>query len=197
MGKYDCRRQFGEGTAPVIRHMIGKEIIPGFPGWGEYMKRILLALLVALMLLPCAALAQSAVINNGSDPSSRLNMRSAPSRDAQAIGKFVSGTRVKILADAGDGWAQVRIGGESGITGYMMREYLKDSSSVDARESRTVASPYGTRSVVLRNKASNSYNPVAMLAVGDTVTVIGVSGDFCYVLTGDGKAGCLLSSELK
>ena len=70
------------------------------------------ALVCALLaLLPALALAQSAVIDNGSDPGSRLNLRSAPSRDAQAVGKFVSGTRVEILADAGDGWSQVRIGG--------------------------------------------------------------------------------------
>jgi len=162
------------------------------------MKKMYLALLLAVLLLPGMALAQSAVVNNGSDPSSRLNMRTAPSRDAQALGKFVSGTHVEILADEGDGWVQVRIGsGEASVTGYMMRDYLKDSSSVDARESRTVASPYGTQSVVLRNKPSNSYHPVAMLAVGEKVTVIGVSGDFCYVMTGSGQVGCLLSSELK
>ena len=162
------------------------------------MKKMYLALLLAVLLLPGVALAQSAVVNNGSDPSSRLNMRSAPSRDAQAVGKFVSGTRVEIIADAGDGWVQVRIGsGDAGVTGYMMRDYLKDSSGVDARESRTVASPYGTQSVVLRNRPSNSYHPVAMLAVGEAVTVIGVSGDFCYVMTGGGQVGCLLSSELK
>ena len=97
-------------------------------------KSWLAALMLAVLLLPGAALAQSAVVNNGSDPSSRLNMRSAPSRDAQAVGKFVSGTQVEILSDEGNGWALVRIGsGDAGVTGYMMRDYLKDSSSVDAR----------------------------------------------------------------
>ena len=163
------------------------------------MKRRMTVLLAALLLmLPVAAMAHGAVVDNGSDPGSRLNMRTQPSRDASAVGKFVSGTHVEILADEGDGWVQVRIGsGEASVTGYMMRDYLKDSSSVDARESRTVASPYGTQSVVLRNKPSNSYHPVAMLAVGEKVTVIGVSGDFCYVMTGSGQVGCLLSSELK
>ncbi|MBQ4265877.1 MAG: SH3 domain-containing protein [Clostridia bacterium] len=161
-------------------------------------KSWLAALMLAVLLLPGAALAQSAVVNNGSDPSSRLNMRSAPSRDAQAVGKFVSGTQVEILSDEGNGWALVRIGsGDAGVTGYMMRDYLKDSSSVDARERRAVASPYGTQSVVLRNRPSNSYHPVAMLAVGEMVTVIGVSGDFCYVVTGGGQVGCLLSGELR
>jgi len=157
---------------------------------------VLLALL--LVLLSAAACAQSAVINNGSDPSSRLNMRSAPDKGADAMGKFVSGTRVEIVADAGGGWSQVRIGGgRHAVSGYMMTEYLRDSSAVDARESRKVVSPYGTQSVVLRDRPSNSYGAVMMLPVGETVTVIGVSGDFCYVLAADGSVGCLLTSELK
>ena len=153
---------------------------------------------VLLALLPMLALAQSAVIDNGSNPENRLNMRSAPGKDAKALGKFVSGTRVEILADAGDGWSQVKIGGgQNAVTGYMMTQYLKSGSSVDARETRRVTSPYGTQSVVLRDRPSNSYDAVMMLMVGETVTVIGVSGDFCYVLTGDSTVGCLAGNELK
>ena len=164
------------------------------------MKMMIKALLLALilMMLCGAALAQSAVIDNGSDPASRLNMRSAPSRDAGTVGKFVSGTQVSILEDAGDGWSKVSIGGaRHAFTGYMMTQYLRANSAVDARETRSVVSPYGTPAVVLRDKPSNSYGAVMMLAVGENVTVIGVSGDFCYVLAADGSAGCLLSSELK
>jgi len=160
--------------------------------------KILAAAVLLTLLLSMAACAQGAVIDNGSDPSSRLNMRTAPDRSAGAMGKFVSGTQVEIVADAGNGWSQVRIGGgRYAVSGYMMTEYLRDSSAVDARERRTVVSPYGTQSVVLRDRPSNSYDAVLMLPVGESVTVIGVSGDFCYVLAPDGSAGCLLSSELK
>ena len=163
------------------------------------MKRRMMALLMALMLiLPAAALAHSAVVDNGSEPQSRLNMRTQPSRDASAVGKFVSGTPVEIVADAGNGWSQVIIGGgRAGVTGYMMTDYLKPFCTVDARESRRVVSPYGTQSVVLRDRPSNSYDAVAMLMVGETVTVIGVSGDFYFVQLGDSSVGCLLGSELK
>jgi len=158
----------------------------------------ILALAAALLLVCSGAYAQHAVVDNGSDPGSRLNMRSAPSRDAASIGKFLSGTEVEIIADAGNGWAEVEIGsGRSSIRGYMMRDYLKGSAAVDATRKRKVVSPYGTPAVVLRDRASNSYDAVMMLQVGDTVTQIGVSGDFCYVVTSDMSAGCLLSSELK
>ena len=161
-------------------------------------KRLAVLLMMLMMTVPAMAMAYGAVVDNGSDPASRLNMRSEPSRDAAAIGKFVSGTQVEVLGDAGDGWAQVRIGGRRGsVTGYMMASYLKSSSAIDAREQRKVASPYGTQSVVLRNRPSNSYDAVAMLMVGETVTVIGVSGDFCFVQLGDSSVGCLLGSELK
>jgi uncharacterized protein YgiM (DUF1202 family) len=79
----------------------------------------------------------------------------------------------------------------------MMTSYLKASSAVDARETKRVVSPYGTQSVVLRDRPSNSYDAVMMLMVGDAVTVIGTSGDFCFVQTGDSSVGCLLGSELK
>ena len=168
------------------------------PGWGDDMKKRVIGMLAAMLLVPVLAAAQSAVVDNGSDPASRLNMRAQPSRDAAVVGKFVSGTPVEVLADAGDGWSQVRIGSaRSGVTGYMMSSYLKAGSAVDAKERRQVVSPYGTPSVVLRDRPSNSYDAVMMLMVGETVTVIGGSGDFCFVITGDSSVGCLLDSELK
>ena len=162
------------------------------------MKRTIIFLLTVMLLMPALAMAQSAVVDNGSDPESRLNLRAAPAKDAAAIGKFVSGTQVEIIADAGGGWSQVCIGsGQSSVSGYMMTEYLKASSAIDAREICTVVSPYGTQSVVLRDRPSNSYDAVMMLMVGESVTVIGVNGDFCFVQTGDSSVGCLMNSELK
>ncbi|MBE5800206.1 MAG: SH3 domain-containing protein [Clostridiales bacterium] len=162
------------------------------------MRKICICLLALLLLVPSIAMAQLVVVDNGSDPSSRLNMRMAPERDAAIVGKFVSGTQVEVIADAGSGWSQVRIGsGQNSVSGYMMTSYLKPSSKVDAREKRQVASPYGTQSVVLRDRPSNSYDAVMMLMVGDAVTVIGVNGDFCFVQTSDLSVGCLLGSELK
>ena len=79
----------------------------------------------------------------------------------------------------------------------MMSDYLRSGSSVNAMRKREVASPYGTPSVVLRDRPSNSYSAVGMLIVGANVMQIGASGDFCYVMTDDGTVGCLMNSELK
>ena len=160
--------------------------------------RGLAALCLLLWLFPALALAQRAVVDNGENPGIRLNLRSAPSREAKTLGKFVSGTPVEVLSDADDGWSKVRIGGgQHAVTGYMMTQYLCASSAIDARESRQVVSPYGTQSVVLRDHPSKSYDAVMMLMEGETVTVIGISGDFCYVQTEDSSVGCLAWDELK
>ena len=162
------------------------------------MKKRWIPALVLALLLPVCACAQSAVVNNGADPAGMLNMRSAPSKDAQIVGKFYSGTPVEIVSDAGGGWSQVCIGNAgSEVTGYMMTSYLQPSSAVDARERRQVASPYGTPTVVLRDRPSNSYDAVTMLMVGDAVTVLGTAGDFRYVMTDSACVGCLAQGELK
>ena len=60
-----------------------------------------------------------------------------------------------------------------------------------------VASPYGTQSVVLRDAPSDSYDAVAMLMVGQEVTAVGTSGEFYFVLLGDGGTGWLAEDEIK
>lgn len=84
------------------------------------------------------------------------------------------------------------------MSGYMMSEYLSedDSGVLDATYDMQVISPYGTQSVVLRDRPSDSFDAVAMLEVGDAVRVIGTSGDFYYVQISDSSVGCLNSSEL-
>ena len=166
----------------------------GWIRWG------LCLVLLSACMLPSFALAQSAVVDNGSDPDSRLNMRKEPSADSASLGKFYSGTEVEILSDAGDGWSQVSIGGgQNSLDGYMMSDYLSTNGEgvVDATFDMEVVSPYGTQSVVLRSKPSDSFDAVAMLEVGEAVRVIGVSGNFYYVQMDDDSVGCLDSSELR
>lgn len=151
-----------------------------------------------LMLWGGQTMAQSAVVDNGSDPSSRLNMRDQPSKDAGSVGQFYTGTPVEIVSDAGGGWSQVTIGGgANSLSGYMMSQYLStDTASVqDATKDMQVVSPYGTQSVVVRDTPSNSYDAVSMLEVGDDVRVIGTKGDYYYVLLDDSSVGCLSTSE--
>lgn len=155
-------------------------------------------LTLMFMLIGGRAFAQSAVVNNGSDATARLNMREQPSKDADSLGKFYTGTPVDIVSDAGNGWSQVTIGSNS-LSGYMMTAYLSlDVSSVkDATLSMEVVSPYDTQSIMVRSEPSNSYDAVAALAVGDSVRVIGTTGNYYYVLLSDKSVGCLSTSEVE
>ena len=93
------------------------------------MKKLLAALLtLALLLTVCTALAGGETYTpgmtlyvNNPDPTDRLNLRTAPSRDAHAIGKYYSGVRVELLDAPQNGWAHVRI---APYEGYMDMTYL-------------------------------------------------------------------------
>lgn len=161
-----------------------------------------LALTAALCMAAAGAMASSAVVDNGGDRDSKLNLRSEPSTSAGIVGKFYTGTQVQIVSDAGEGWAQVSIGGGRGsVEGYMMTQYLKtggDAANVeDCTRECEVVSPYGTQSVVLRSRPSDSYDAVAMLPVGASVRAIGTSGDYYFVQIGDDSVGCLAADEVK
>lgn len=154
-------------------------------------------LAAAMMLCAACALAQAAVVDNGSDPLSLLNLREQPDRSAAVIGRFLSGAQVEVVSSAGD-WSEVVIGtGMGKVKGFVMTQYLAQSARADATYTAVVASPYGTQSVVLRDGPSNSYDAVAMLRVGDGVLVIGEMNEFRFVRTGNGCVGCLLGSELR
>jgi len=156
-------------------------------------KRAALAAAAMMLSAACAA-AQSAVI----DSADMLFVRVAPDKGAAALGSFFSGTPVEIIADAGGGWSQIAIGtGNGTVSGYAMTQYLSSAAQVSLAYEASVVSPYGTQSVVLRDRPDNSYHPVAMLMVGDRVMVIGQAGEFRYVKTMSGCVGCLLESELK
>lgn len=161
-------------------------------------KMICLMAAAALVFLSSCALAQSAVIDNRSDPAGMASLREQPDANARTIGRFLSGAVVHVLGDAGNGWFQVALGsGMGSVSGYMTTDRLGASAHTDATHSASVVSPYGTQSVVLRSRPSNSYDAVAMLMVGDSVLVIGEMNEFKYVQTGSGCVGCLLASELK
>ena len=179
---------------PVGAAMEGEDAMRG------WMKSGLALMMTALLCAPVGAMAQSAVVNNGRDPDSRLNLRQEAGTQSRSRGSFYTGTQVEVVADAGSGWAQVTLGGSvNSVSGYMSSQYLAGEAAgvIDATRSMEVVSPYGTQSVVLRSEASDSYDAVAMLAVGASVQVIGVSDGFYYVPLDGECVGCLASDELK
>lgn len=79
-------------------------------------------------LLAALERANWAVVCNP-DPSDRLNLRAAPDRAAESLGKFYNGTPVRLLEKQGK-WYRVRIG-TSGPEGWMMAPYLVSGEAMD------------------------------------------------------------------
>lgn len=79
------------------------------------MKRIgiLGLLLMSLMFTCCTAWADGgnayAVVHNP-DAADRLNLRAAPNKEAESLGKYYNGVGVQILEELNNGWVRVRIG---------------------------------------------------------------------------------------
>ena len=65
---------------------------------------------------------------------------------------------------------------------------------IEPAKAMCVASPYGTQSLVLRSEPSDSYDAVAMLRVGQEITVY---GEFYCVLLSDGVCGWLANDVVK
>lgn len=82
------------------------------------MKRFALCLLA--VLLCCCAAAQAEVYIGGLDRAGRLNLRAAPDKAAQVLGKYYEDVPVDVLCEE-DGWAKISIFGRSG---YVMSRYL-------------------------------------------------------------------------
>lgn len=162
------------------------------------MKKVLAAALLLAPLLLTAALAETALVDGGG----KVNLREEPSTGARKLGGFLSGTQVEIVSDAGGGWSEISIGGgQSAVGGYMMNDYLATGDAMDGVKDETYAaravSPYGTQSIVLRDRPSDSFEAVAVLEDGEDVRVIGASGDFYFVRMRDGSVGCLADDEVK
>lgn len=134
-----------------------------------------------------------AAVNNP-NPADRLHLREKPDRGSRSLGKYYSGTPVKVWEIRG-GWAQVEIGGQSG---FMMTKYLTMGKAGQALRCDTSAMPQ----LLLRGEqlplyawpegepCSVSYGEAVMKVIG----IIGTdwyhvwfpeTGEFFFVRQGD------------
>ena len=163
------------------------------------MKRCILSLLAAALLLlpawPCAAEPQYAYVINP-DPADRLNLRMQPSADADTLGKYYTGTRVKLLGESENGYAFVNI---SPMDGYMDERYLSDTPVVSAQPWLEVANSGGS-GVNIRRQPSSDSDILTFAPNGERITVLAVRSDswlhvLCNGIQGFASAS-LLSPDL-
>ena len=114
----------------------------------------------------------------------RLNVREQPDINAKQITRFDCGTKVRVLADAGNGWVYVT---NEKVTGYVMRKFLQDSKpgkyEITERDDHFVAvTPYTVfakalnaktdNSVGLRVKPNKTSQAIRRLNAGDQLQVV-------------------------
>lgn len=73
-----------------------------------------------------------AVVNNP-NPKDRLNLREAPDKNADYMGKYYNGTLVRVIHRQEDGWVRVFLLGNNCV-GYMREEYLAFGEDMDSVE---------------------------------------------------------------
>ncbi len=120
-------------------------------------------------------------------------LRQKASYDAATLGRFYTGTPVRVLSWTRTGWAYVDIGG---LTGYMDLRYLADSKPPQAGVSRLIRNPYGT-GLNLRSAPDSSSEILQFCPNYMSLTVLGdVGSDWCYVDV-RGQTGFMLKKRLE
>ena len=136
----------------------------------------MLAAFVLLAMLPALALAADyAVVKGG-----RLNLRRYASSDSASLGKYDTGTWVRITGDAYNGWYPVRT--LTGKEGYMSAGYLALPAYGNQGTVRYANGGY----VNLRYGPSLNDAVVMRVTSGSTVYIVSSTGEWHYVYTYSG-----------
>lgn len=140
-----------------------------------------------LIISNCVALANNnaityAVVNNP-DAADRLNIRIAPSIDAESLGKYYNGVIVQVLEDLNDEWVRVRIGNGGFIEGYMMKKYLKyDTDETVVSAMPTYISLSSAWELYRSMDISGDY---VMHGNGEIVNLLGFSSKWWHIRVGE------------
>jgi len=110
------------------------------------------------------------------DPADRLHLRAKPDRKADSLGKFYSGTPVRII-EPGEEWTMVSA---AGMEGWMMTKYLVFGDDMGSVE---YAGPWLDQKQE-ETKIFSAANDAAFLRIMsyETFFVIGVHGDDWYII---------------
>jgi len=154
------------------------------------MKRFCL-ILMALLLFAAAAVSEELrwlsptiggndavmIVDNGSDWSVRLNLRTQPRKGSEIKGRIYTGTRVEIYEDDGE-WCLVSLRFTHGsvLTGYVMKQYL-----TPLRNGFSALCPLAVANRQIKVSDDVGRGPV-YLEQGDGAYVLAVCGDEYYVM---------------
>ncbi len=120
------------------------------------------ALLALLVLLPALALADSFALVRGG----KLNLREYPSTSSQSLGKYNTGSWIRVTGTAQSGF--VRVQTMDGKSGYMDSSYLNFGTGANQATVRYANGGY----VNLRSGPSLNYAVIVRVTSGNVVTVL-------------------------
>lgn len=146
------------------------------------MKRLLVAMLFAMLLLPVAHAETELRWIEGGD-ADRVHLRAVPSTAADSLGLYFMGTQVILLEEQG-GWARVLVGAEEG---WMVADYLSSGYIPQTGPWHVVDNP-GSTWVNLRTAPSMDAPPAMTPQNGRQVRLLGETADgWSYVDCGGAK----------
>ena len=163
------------------------------------MKRLTIWVLILMLIVPSAlagAPPEYRMVANP-DPADRLNLRAAPSREADSLGKYFSGVLVEVIEDDGGDWLRVRIGTTEG---YMMRRYLSNAVTAQVAPMTvmtTVNNSYAPVQALLSAPGSDAI-VLAQIMNGTQAIILGYADTMAHVqvggVTGYMPQACLTQS---
>lgn len=115
------------------------------------------------------------------DPNSPLNVRSAPSADAQVVGNLTNGTWVNVAAEK-DGWLQI----SSPLNGWIAKNRT-DNDCNKKVERIDFSANGGTLTISDRFVGSGNHKYVMPLQKGQRVTITRSAGPLPYLAAPDGS----------
>lgn len=142
-------------------------------------------LFLALSLSPFAQAEEpaTAFVRNPS-ATSRLNLRAAPSAEAEVLMQYYTGVQVAVLSSPSEEWAEVRVGEGAGeMHGYMMVSFLAFDGDASETSALPVYAP-GTAWTLLSARSAGA--PALLeLEAEDQGVVLGMSRDWLHVSAGN------------
>ncbi|MBR5547118.1 MAG: SH3 domain-containing protein [Clostridia bacterium] len=150
------------------------------------MKKSAFFWVVMLCIMLTAAYAETAYVDGKT--ASRVHLRNAPSKQADSIGLFYTGTEVKLDdSTLADDWARVQIGA---VNGYIMCDYLSHERPL---EYMLPGARVKSDTLNLRSGPSKNNDVEAVLKEQEQLCMLGqCSNDWYYVKTQNGLTGYVM-----
>lgn len=145
-------------------------------GVGRFNIRTLLVILIVSIIM-ALALSNSALASTAIITGSVVNVRSGPGTDYSVDGNLLKDTEVTILQSQGE-WYKINKGS---LTGWISKSLLEVKQ---VEQLKVTGNP-----VNLRSGPGTNYDIVGQLQKGDTLTLLGATGEWYQVKNADGLNG--------